>query len=68
MLRTASARSLLRVVHSQQFFAVRMLTSASPKNPNAYTADGRRRVTVAYGDGIGPEIMEATLRVLDAVR
>ncbi len=23
-------------------------------------------VTVAYGDGIGPEIMDATLRVLDA--
>jgi len=25
-------------------------------------------VTVASGDGIGPEIMEATLRVLDAAR
>ncbi len=25
-----------------------------------------RRVTVAYGDGIGPEIMEATLRILEA--
>jgi isocitrate dehydrogenase len=23
-------------------------------------------ITVAYGDGIGPEIMEATLRILDA--
>jgi len=27
---------------------------------------GRVPVTVAYGDGIGPEIMEAVLRVLDA--
>ena len=26
----------------------------------------RTAVTVAYGDGIGPEIMEATLRILDA--
>ncbi|MGY6557774.1 MAG: NADP-dependent isocitrate dehydrogenase [Nitritalea sp.] len=26
----------------------------------------KRKITVAYGDGIGPEIMEATLRVLDA--
>lgn len=27
-----------------------------------------RRVTVAYGDGIGPEIMEATLRILEAAK
>jgi isocitrate dehydrogenase len=26
----------------------------------------KTRITVAYGDGIGPEIMEATLRILDA--
>lgn len=26
----------------------------------------KRRITVAHGDGIGPEIMEATLRILDA--
>ncbi len=26
----------------------------------------KQKITVAYGDGIGPEIMEATLRVLDA--
>ncbi|MCS5490091.1 NADP-dependent isocitrate dehydrogenase [Algoriphagus limi] len=26
----------------------------------------KRKITVAYGDGIGPEIMEATLRILDA--
>ncbi len=25
-----------------------------------------KRITVAYGDGIGPEIMEATLRIMDA--
>jgi isocitrate dehydrogenase len=27
---------------------------------------GKTKITVAYGDGIGPEIMEATLRILDA--
>lgn len=26
----------------------------------------RQRITIAYGDGIGPEIMKATLRILDA--
>jgi isocitrate dehydrogenase len=26
----------------------------------------KNRITVAYGDGIGPEIMEATLKILDA--
>jgi isocitrate dehydrogenase len=30
--------------------------------------NGTHAVTVAYGDGIGPEIMEATLRILDAAR
>ncbi|WP_298336503.1 NADP-dependent isocitrate dehydrogenase [Ferrimicrobium sp.] len=28
------------------------------------TTESRRRITVAQGDGIGPEIMEATLRIL----
>ena len=27
---------------------------------------GKNRITVAHGDGIGPEIMEATLRIMDA--
>ena len=26
----------------------------------------KTKISVAYGDGIGPEIMEATLRILDA--
>ncbi len=26
----------------------------------------KRKITVAYGDGIGPEIMNATLAILDA--
>lgn len=26
----------------------------------------KKKITIAYGDGIGPEIMEATLRILDA--
>ena len=33
----------------------------STKNPITNT-----KITVAYGDGIGPEIMDATLRILDA--
>ncbi len=28
--------------------------------------DQRRKITVAYGDGIGPEIMDATLKILQA--
>ena len=27
-----------------------------------------KRITVAYGDGIGPEIMEATLKILEAAK
>ena len=30
------------------------------------TTDSRTPIAVAHGDGIGPEIMEATLRILDA--
>ncbi len=30
------------------------------------TKDTNTKITVAYGDGIGPEIMDATLRILDA--
>ncbi|MEL6616338.1 MAG: isocitrate/isopropylmalate family dehydrogenase, partial [Bacteroidota bacterium] len=30
------------------------------------TADAPATITVAHGDGIGPEIMEATLRILEA--
>jgi isocitrate dehydrogenase len=30
------------------------------------TADNKKRITIAYGDGIGPEIMDATLRILQA--
>ena len=33
---------------------------------NSGDENGGIPVTVAYGDGIGPEIMEATLRILDA--
>jgi isocitrate dehydrogenase len=33
---------------------------------NNGTAGRTHAVTVAYGDGIGPEIMESTLRILDA--
>eukprot|EP00730_Choanoeca_flexa_P011360 TRINITY_DN2478_c0_g1_i1.p1 TRINITY_DN2478_c0_g1~~TRINITY_DN2478_c0_g1_i1.p1 ORF type:complete len:529 (+),score=141.12 TRINITY_DN2478_c0_g1_i1:65-1651(+) len=66
MLRVGNLRTLVRASSAVQASSSRMLTSAMPANPDAFTEDGRRRVTVAYGDGIGPEIMEATLRVLDA--
>jgi isocitrate dehydrogenase len=39
------------------------------KKENSMTAkkiDQKRKITVAYGDGIGPEIMEATLNILFA--
>ncbi len=29
---------------------------------------GKRKITVAYGDGIGPEIMQATLDILIAAK
>ena len=35
---------------------LRMMSSAVRPSGDAFTADGRRRVTVAYGDGIGPEV------------
>ncbi len=28
--------------------------------------NSKTKITVAYGDGIGPEIMKATLAILDA--
>ncbi|HIL56461.1 MAG TPA: NADP-dependent isocitrate dehydrogenase, partial [Rhodothermales bacterium] len=34
--------------------------------PTAPTSDAPITITVAHGDGIGPEIMEATLRILEA--
>lgn len=33
---------------------------------SAGTSSSKKAVTIAYGDGIGPEIMEATLNVLEA--
>jgi isocitrate dehydrogenase len=34
--------------------------------PGEHELAENRNITVAYGDGIGPEIMEATLRILEA--
>jgi len=36
------------------------------ERPNAEPATNPTRITIARGDGIGPEIMDAVLRVLDA--
>lgn len=30
------------------------------------STEGNKRITIAYGDGIGPEIMDATLRIMKA--
>jgi uncharacterized protein YfdQ (DUF2303 family) len=45
-------------------FSSLLLTFAAPngKNINPNTAmNSKTKITVAYGDGIGPEIMKATL-------
>ncbi len=41
-------------------------TTERPKVKGATNSDAKTAITVSYGDGIGPEIMEATLRILDA--
>lgn len=43
-------------------------TAPSPEtaSPTPTTAPGTATIAVAHGDGIGPEIMDATLRVMDA--
>lgn len=56
------ASRLSRALVSSRNFA----SSVKLASSQHYTSDGRRRVTVAHGDGIGPDIMEATLKVLDA--
>ena len=38
----------------------------SQAQPAGGAEHDRRRVTVTYGDGIGPEIMEAVIRILEA--
>ncbi len=43
-----------------------MSQSSTQTLPGGAPATGKTRITVARGDGIGPEIMEATLAVLDA--
>ena len=40
--------------------------SNRPKANSAKASNVKTAITVSYGDGIGPEIMEATLRILDA--
>ncbi|WP_022836882.1 NADP-dependent isocitrate dehydrogenase [Salisaeta longa] len=43
-----------------------MPTAADPSTAPAPTLDTPTPIAVAYGDGIGPEITEAVLRILDA--
>lgn len=39
---------------------------AEKSKPKFNTMSSKRKITVAYGDGIGPEIMKATLAILEA--
>ncbi len=43
-----------------------MTLARSDQNGSASKTGAKTPITVAYGDGIGPEIMEATLRILEA--
>jgi len=43
-----------------------MITETLEKESNTATADSAIKIAVAKGDGIGPEIMDATLKVLKA--
>ena len=40
--------------------------SDRPKNKASKNVYPATPITVSYGDGIGPEIMDATLRILEA--
>lgn len=42
-----------------------MTSTATLQKPAAHTADNVPLVAIAAGDGIGPEIMDATLRIFD---
>lgn len=65
MLRVAAQRLGLHVGRSTRTTVARY-RSSSAEDGGYVTSAGNRLVTVAVGDGIGPEIMAATLRVLDA--
>jgi isocitrate dehydrogenase len=45
-----------------------MVTEMNPATQNSATSHTPIPITVAHGDGIGPEIMRATLRILEAVK
>ncbi len=51
--------------HIRELFAV-ISTSAYQHINSSFFMPEKKKITVAYGDGIGPEIMEASLRILDA--
>jgi isocitrate dehydrogenase len=53
----------LQWLHSGQFLSSTQTFKKPVKSPMSPT---KTPITVAYGDGIGPEIMDATLRILEA--
>ena len=42
--------------------------SFAAKSDNQQNMSDKKRITVAHGDGIGPEIMDATLRIMKAAK
>jgi len=57
-------------IHVKPMFArIKLETYAIPHNPPAMsqTAPSSHKITILAGDGIGPEVMDASLLVLDAV-
>lgn len=59
--------SLAGLAPARKLLAARSLaTTAAPSGDAALkSGSGKVPITVAYGDGIGPEIMDATLKIID---
>lgn len=66
----ANATSLVRAAAATSSLQARSYMATTNTNPIADSntfakSNGKVPVTVAYGDGIGPEIMDATLKIID---
>lgn len=51
---------------TERFVLKPSVLTFAPKSDNQQIMSEKQRVTVAHGDGIGPEIMDATLRIMEA--
>lgn len=64
-------RGLLSLNNSNKCFAsssVMASTSIASNTKRTFVTETPVPITVAYGDGIGPEIMESTMRILEAAK